>query len=154
MSSADIQAWLRQQISQINADLAASQLALNQAKEALAQAAALLDLSVNTAGSLTGGGALRDNPVLQLVNDQDNVPPNSFYSTDVNGTRGWFTLSAVGVMFKSDYDQDDNGQVDIADSVPDEFLLTKFNELYAPLITSMIYGATQPGVTGTTSPLL
>lgn len=154
MSSADIQAWLRQQVSQINADLTASQLALNQAKEALAQATALLDFSINTSGSLTGGGALRDNPTLQLVNDQDTPGPSAFYSTDVDGAKGWFTLAAIGVMFKSDYDQDDNGQVDVADSVPDEFLLTKFNELYAPLITSMIYGQTQPGVTGTTSPLL
>lgn len=154
MSSADIQAWLRQQISQINADLAAAQRALDQAKEALAQAAALLDLSVNTSGSLIGGGMIRDNPTLQLVNDQDTPGPSSFYSTDADGAKGWFTLSATGVMFKSDYDQDDNGQIDIADSVPDEFLVAKFNELYAPLITSMIYGATQPGVTGTTSPLL
>lgn len=81
-----------------------------------------VDRTISTTGSLIGGGALSANLSLSL--DGDNAAPGSmrYYGTDGSGTKGWYPLpepdiGGLGDMLKAEYDQNDNGIVDAAESV-------------------------------------
>lgn len=48
--------------------------------------------AVNTINSITGGGDLSSNRTLQLVNDQSNPLPLSYYGTNASGVKGFHLL--------------------------------------------------------------
>lgn len=49
--------------------------------------------TINTTGSVTGGGNLSANRTLQLVNDAVNPGDNLFYGTNAAGVKGWVQQS-------------------------------------------------------------
>lgn len=52
--------------------------------------------SINTTGSLTGGGNLTADRTLSLVNDSATPGASKYYGTDGTGTKGFFAVSAGG----------------------------------------------------------
>jgi len=48
--------------------------------------------TINTSGSISGGGNLGSDRTLSLVNDSSSPGANRYYGTNSSGTKGWFTF--------------------------------------------------------------
>lgn len=96
---------------------------------------------VNTAGSLTGGGALASDLTLELVNDSASPGNSMLYGTNASGVKGWYTQPSGG----------GSGTVSVADSITGTGAsgspLTLVNDNSSPG-NSMLYGTNSSGMKG------